>query len=37
MRFMFVGLIVGELIIIALAMIVSIWTGSSIGIDLNRN
>ncbi|MDP7130628.1 MAG: hypothetical protein QF437_09075, partial [Planctomycetota bacterium] len=36
-RSSFVGLIVGELIIIVLAMIVSVWTGSGIGIDLNRN
>ncbi|MDA0837389.1 MAG: hypothetical protein O3B01_13810 [Planctomycetota bacterium] len=36
-RCMFVGLIVGELIIIVLAMVVSIWTGSHIAIDLNRN
>lgn len=37
LRFMFVGLIVGELIIIVLAMIVTMWTGKPIGIDLNRN
>ena len=37
MRCMFVGLIVGELIIIVLAMLVAIWTGKNIRIDLNRN
>jgi len=37
MRCMFVGLIVGELIVIVLAMVVTIWLGKPIRIDLNRN
>jgi len=36
-RCLFLGLIVGELTIVALSMILTIWLGTRIPIDLNRN
>jgi len=35
-RYLFIGLIIGEIFMVALTMVISVATGKSIGIDLNR-